>query len=90
MVTSLFLVGITVDIEPVEKGRYDLGVELRTEATAYFGNGILHVAPPPVREVRNHIVERLSHRHDSRSQRDFFPFQVVGVTAVYGSVRTVV
>ena len=34
LVPSLLLAGISVDVEPVEEGHYDLGVELRTGATA--------------------------------------------------------
>jgi hypothetical protein len=89
MVPSLLLAGITVRIDPVEQGHYDLGAELRTGATAQFGKGLFHAAPPPVREVRNYIVETLSHGDDSRSQRNLVSSQPLWITCAVISLMVV-
>jgi hypothetical protein len=62
------LVSIIVDFEPVEEGRYDLGVELRAGAAAYFRKGIVNSPSAAIRHLGNDIVESTGYRGWRRAQ----------------------
>jgi len=53
-----------VGLNPIEKGRYDFGVELGAGAPADFVKGIIERTGTPVRLVVDHNVEGVGNRND--------------------------